>query len=544
MTAERATPKLRIGLIVDSLLVSKYTFEFVKRCLSNERLEVSHLLLRSAKSVRPPRAAADPASPSAGPIISNLFFAIIIGIEKLFLLRNDRHFDHLKKFDISALLPGIKAIQLHDDDVVNSDRPDLLINYSTPPPHDISTIAKLGLISLLHSDDYTYRAGPAGFWEVYFRRDVTAFAVERQSHAFSNSREVLLRGRIGTQFYYLLNQAFLFERSSHYLFKIVETIAASGNVQAPEPNWPVCHIPRSIPTVRQTILYLGGLIWLSAAKLFEKIRGYNYIWNVAFLRCDWRNAVLRNSILIENPPGHYMADPFVVAKDGREFCFVEDYDNAAKRGRISVFVLGRNGATFAGVALEEDFHLSYPYLFSYQGETFMCPETSEAREIRIYRCLDFPLQWKLEKTIIKNISAVDTMLFEKDGKWWMLTNTDPGQWGDHSLELRIFSAQSPLSDEWIPHPGNPFFIDATRARNGGMVTDGDRFFRVAQSLGFDFYGKRTSLYEIIELDDENYVETHVFDVAPAFKAGIAATHHLHSNGNITVIDFAHNGRAS
>lgn len=548
-TAKRATPTFRIGLLVDSLLVSKYVIEFVKRCQMNEQLEISHLLLLSAKTPELPPAQADPSSPKSqkGSFISEVFFGAIIGIEKLFLLRNKRHFDHLKQFDISALLSHNIVSHLPTDDAASVKSagagPDLLINFSALRSSEINTLAKLGIISLSHSDDFIDRDGPAGFWEVYSRRDVTCFTIERLIET-SDSPEVLLRGRVGTQFYYLLNQAYLLERSSYYLFKLVETIASNGKFLTPEPNWPHCYIFRRIPTARQSILYLGGLIRLSAYKFSEKVSGPRYQWNVAFLRSDWRTAVLRHSIIIENPPGHYMADPFVISKDGKEYCFVEDYDNAAKRGKISVFALGRNSATFVGVALEEDFHLSYPFMFRYQGEIFMCPETSESREIRIYKCLDFPLHWKLEKTIMKNISAADTMLFEKDGKWWMLTNTDPAEWADHSLELRIFSADSPLSDEWNPHPGNPFCIDARRARNGGMVTDGNRIFRVAQALGFDFYGKRTSLYEIIKLNDENYVEERAFDVTPEFKEGIVATHHLHSNGDITVIDFAHDGRAS
>ena len=33
--------------------------------------------------------------------------------------------------------------------------------------------------------------------------------------------------------------------------------------------------------------------------------------------------------------------------------------------------------------LHEPFHLSFPYLFEHDGALFMCPETSENRDIRI-----------------------------------------------------------------------------------------------------------------------------------------------------------------
>ena len=44
----------------------------------------------------------------------------------------------------------------------------------------------------------------------------------------------------------------------------------------------------------------------------------------------------------------------------------------------------------------------------------MCPETHQKEEIRIYICEKFPYKWKFYKTLIKNINAVDTILFEKD----------------------------------------------------------------------------------------------------------------------------------
>ena len=269
--------------------------------------------------------------------------------------------------------------------------------------------------------------------------------------------------------------------------------------------------------------------------------GFKFRWNVAFVRSSWRNAALCHASIIENPPGHYLADPFLISRKESNFCYVEDYDNLAKRGKITAYALGPLGVTYLGVAVEESFHLSYPYMFEYQDELYMCPETSENGDIRIYKCHDFPLVWKLEKIIMKNVLAVDTMLIEKDGKWWMFTNIDPAKWGDFSLELCLYSAKSPLEDEWIPHPGNPFHIDASRTRNGGLIREGERIFRVAQAQGFDMYGRRCSVNEIIELNDQSFVEKRVCVISPAFKEGIVGTHHLHSNGNMTVVDFAHYG---
>ena len=545
MAAKTTRPKLRIGVILDSIVVSKYIFEFVKWSQVQEQLELSNLFLlpprqevEISRFQQLSRASKLNRAPS---IISKLFFRLIIGIEKLLLLKNRRHRDHLQKVDLSALIPNGIIHALSNDGVfsLNSSHLDLLITFTTSASvSKIWNAAKLGAIFISHSDERVHQGGPAGFWEVYFRDDVTGFTIQRLMTDVQGAGEVLLRGRVATQFYYLLNQASLFEKSIYYLARIIEKIAITRQMPKSEPSLPFCYSPRSIPRAHETLFYLMGLIRLATSKMIDKARGFDFRWHVAFARSDWRKVALWRATVIENPHRRYLADPFVINRDGKDFCYVEDYDEVTKRAKIAVYELGSHSATYVGIALEERFHLSYPYLFEYENELYMCPETSENRDIRIYKCLEFPLHWQLEKVIMRNISAVDSILFEKNAKWWLLTNIDPARWDDFSLELHIFSAKSPLEEEWIPHPLNPLLIDAARGRNGGMVKDGDRLFRVAQGQGFGMYGKRTSVNEIVVLNDEEYVEKCACVISPKFRKGLSGTHHLHSNGILTVIDFA------
>jgi hypothetical protein len=245
---------------------------------------------------------------------------------------------------------------------------------------------------------------------------------------------------------------------------------------------------------------------------------------------------------LQNQPFHYLADPFVIYKNDKNYCFVEDFDELKQRGLIAVYELTNGGGVRVGTALEETFHLSFPYLFEYQNELYMCPESSENNDIRIYRCIEFPLRWKLEKVAMERISAVDTMIFRKNSRWWMLTNVDAAEIGDYCSELFIYSAVSPLESNWEPHPMNPIIVDASRARNAGLIIDGDSYFRCSQGQGFDFYGKRVLINKITELTKTNYVEMCSSVITPSFGRGVAGTHHLHSNGKVTVFDFVTSSR--
>ena len=54
----------------------------------------------------------------------------------------------------------------------------------------------------------------------------------------------------------------------------------------------------------------------------------------------------------------------------------------------------------------------------------MCPETSDISEIRLYKSINFPFEWKYYKTIMKNINSADNIIFKKNNLWWLFTNID------------------------------------------------------------------------------------------------------------------------
>ena len=277
--AERATgmpiaqPKLRIGLLVDSSVVSKYVLEFVRWAQAHERVELAQVFSLSSAEI------GQRTSPLQRALMKNhlsatngsaILFRLAVAIEKLLLLKNPRHYDHLKQFDLSASLEreityiprgalGSAAFGL-----------DLLVIFATEPNlAALGEAARLGAIFIGRSDDRRHRGGPPGFWEVYCRDDVTGFTIQRLVNT-PDTGEVLLRGATTTQFYYLLNQASLFERSTYYLTRVVDKIATTGRLPEPEASLPFCPIPHSFPRNRESLTYLIGLLRLLASKLLQK----------------------------------------------------------------------------------------------------------------------------------------------------------------------------------------------------------------------------------------------------------------------------------
>ena len=557
---------LRIGLLVDQLTVSKYVYDFTQWALSQTNITVTELILHAGSEDVSKHQASflsqliySVKSAGLASVLAQAAFLLVIKFERAVIRRNKRHAEHLLEFDLSSLVASkivinpiisnsvSEKVYQYDESEIQRIRDlkiDLLLQFGDCiPSGDILNASRLGVISLQYGDMRSNRGGPAGFWEVYRKEEMTGFTIKLLRDNFGLG-DVLMEGRFATRHYYMLNQAFIYRKANFYLEHVIQKIALAGSLPERLLSFPYSHQIFKNPNLFEVVAYFSMYCYSFLKKRIKVLLNIHYRWSVAYVHQNWRDAELCHGTKLKNRPYHYLADPFVITRNGKYYCFVEDFDHLQQRGAIDVYELAATGGIRVGTALREDFHLSFPYLFEYQNQLYMCPESSENKDIRVYKCVDFPLQWKLEKVIISKISAADTMIFQKNGKWWMFTNVDLADVGDYRSELCIFSADSPLEECWKPHPLNPVIVDASRARNAGCFFADDTYFRFSQGQGFDFYGKRVLINQIIELSDTKYVEFCAAVVAPSFFPGIVGTHHLHSNGQLTVFDFSMNSRIS
>lgn len=424
-----------------------------------------------------------------------------------------------------------------DLEKIRNQRFDLLIRCGSGILHgEILAAARLGILSFHHGDNRVNRGGPPGFWEVYHGWGATGFVVQRLTEELDGG-DVLLRGSVPTQYSHTSNRALLYDQSHVQLRALLLRIAETGTLPPAEAHVPYSSRLYTSPRAGEIARYLLRRTHRSLLGRAREILQFRERWGVCYLKSDWPNVAFWRGQRIPNPPGRFLADPFVVTRDGRTCIFVEDYSYSASKGRITVFELAESGAQELGVALEEDFHLSFPFLFEHDGALFMCPESYSAGQIRIYRCVDFPLQWQLERIAMGEVSAADTMILPHGGLWWLLTNLSGATLIDHSAELHLFSAQDPLAGHWVPHPRNPVRNNRLLGRNGGLLRHHGEFVRVCQSQGFNSYGAAASLMRITRLDREEFAEEPICHLTPDFLPGAHGTHHLHSNGVYSVWDY-------
>jgi len=231
----------------------------------------------------------------------------------------------------------------------------------------------------------------------------------------------------------------------------------------------------------------------------------------------------------------FYADPFPFEHDGRRYIFVEDYPHATRKAVISVAALDERGVAGTPVpVLEEAHHLSYPQVFTRDGEIWMLPEASAGHKLTLYRAERFPDRWFPAATLLE-ADVSDATLLDHDGELWLLATDRDGGIGSTSDTLVAFRA-SALTGPWTPHRRNPILIDRRRARPGGAVIETNGRLLLPVQDGTDGYGAGLGLSEIVRLNADEVV---LGDPQPISGRGdfpYPQVHTLNRVGGLEVID--------
>ena len=535
---------MKIGIILDSTKVSWYIFDLIKWIKKNPNLNLEVLIIQNIESKRRPLF-----SDGLSKIVDRILFKIINVLEKRIIFNKyAQHKKHYLEYDLTDL--NIKELKVeynnsnnrarfnYNDETINKIKKfdlDIIIRGGSGIlTGKILNSSKYGIISFHHGDNLVNRGGPPGFWEVYEKNFKTGFTIQILTEQLDGGN-VLKRGNFRTENFYTLNKLILIERSNHYMKTMLNDICNNG-LPSFMKDYPYYNRIYKAPNFRQSIKYLFGLLYLKVKILITNII-FNKVWYVGYQNETFDKINHTNSKVLKNPKNSFLADPFIIEHNKENYIFVEEYNFKIKKGIISVYKIFKNSSQRVGVAIEENFHLSFPYIFKYENDYFMVPETAEISEIRIYRCEDFPLKWKHEKSIFKNTKTTDSIIFKHNNLWWLMTSFSNTGHGNES-ELQIFySENGPLTDKWIGFKKNPVIIDPALGRNGGILKQNNKLFRVAQSFGFNSYGENAHIQEIIMLDQENFVEKNFALPNLKFSDNLIGMHHLNNNNNFTVYDF-------
>lgn len=540
--------RLKLGILLDSYQVPAWAYSSLERIVRSDYAEFSLIVLNDGPSLD--QSDRGKFWKSKNEIVYRIFSRID---EKLFHGDPDA-FELRNLLEIMPDVPAIRIrpIQGRDSDCLRPSDIDRIKEYEldilvklgfSTLRGGILTASRYGVWAYCHSDGRTHRGDPPGFWEVVENWPETGSVLYILDEGLSTGK-VLYRSWFSTYpFSPARNRHHCFWASASFLPRQVERLHRVGEkrffdeIARFNPEFDLYdHRQYKTPS---NVLALRLVTRLFVKIIFEVCqRAFGMVtWYLMFDLNENAPVSFGNFREIFPPRDRFWADPNVIHDGSSYYVFVEEYVYKAKKGHISVIEMDQQGNHRDPVrVLEKGYHLSYPFVFEWEGKHFMVPESAENKTIDLYECVEFPYRWKFKMSLMENVRAVDTTLFCYSGKWWLFTGMAENEGAFPQVELFLFFSDTLLTREWTPHPLNPIVSDVKRARPAGrLFTRNGKIFRPSQDCS-KIYGFGFDLNEILLLSETEYHERAAASVRPYWDKKVQATHTFATEGRLTIID--------
>jgi hypothetical protein len=448
------------------------------------------------------------------------------------------------RIDVSPISKGfthrfpadaVEAIRRHDLDII------LRFGFNIIRG-EILQVPRYGIWSYHHGDNDFYRGGPAHFWELVEGNSLSGVLLQILTEGL-DAGTVLCKGLAPTEPTLLLskNQVQPFLLGTTFAIRKMFELHRGGlpelqeKVVATHPYIGKRRIYRAPSNWQMVRFLIPPLVHKAIRRPFKRDRIDH--WRIAFRRSSpvsFRSAAapdLSGFRWLDSPRGRFYADPFLLEREGRVFCFFEDYSYISELGRISCGeVTPECELVDVRPVLEPKYHLSHPYIFEDSGDIFLIPESANNGTVDLYRATSFPHRWEHVQTLL-DAPGLDTIIVRRDGVYWMFTSVSepPGA----SLQLAILFSPT-LTGKYQLHWQTPITADSRYARGAGRIFDCEGVLIRPSQDSSGTYGRAIHFRKIIELTHTTYSEEPLvtLDATPGFL-GI---HTYDRTANIEVID--------
>ncbi|MFC1527595.1 hypothetical protein ACFL5D_02470 [Candidatus Neomarinimicrobiota bacterium] len=404
---------------------------------------------------------------------------------------------------------------------------------------EILKLPTYGVWSFHHGNYLKYRGGPPGFWEIY-NEDPWSGAILQKLTDKLDDGIVLYKNQFITNLSsYSKNKNKLFLGTTKWPSIICRNILSVNDknifIKSKTSTAPIY----TAPTNLQTIKYFYIIIKHRIKSIFKKTSNIKReLWAIGINKNPVYNLINSSKPIeiewIEPPPNQFYADPFLVKKDDTSYIFFEDYSYQEEKGRIS-FIETKDFETFSDAkpAIDTPFHLSYPFILTYQGKYYCIPEQHSTGEVALYEAESFPDGWTKKAILLKNFHGIDPTIIRYDNLWWMFI---ANQKDNDSSKLHLFYSDN-LVGHWKPHKHNPVKIFPKMTRPAGAIIEHNgKLIRPAQNCTVT-YGGSIIFYEIVKLSTEDFKEVFIGELLPNLNSKYPdGLHHIIQNNNITIID--------
>jgi len=453
-----------------------------------------------------------------------------------YLRAEGRSAQTLTQEEVESLLDGIPFASPSDPNLL-SHKLDLILHLGfQPAPAHLAQVTRFAVWEISDGERIVLADDVPGFFEVLHRKPITDCAVWASD---GNKNLALLQGPIATDPISISrNRENFFWKAAILLLKAIRTLYHDGKlIPVDESGIGSIQFTGSRPNVLDLVRLGASQVSRFVVKKIRK----------SFYRDQWILMLAKNTgEIVPNwdafqplypPMNKFWADPFILEREGRYYVFIEELTYKTNLGRLACMVLDADGKILENrPILDKPYHLSYPFIFEFDGTLYMIPETGEKETIDVYRCVSFPFEWEYQSTLMEGIEAKDATLLEHNGKWWLFVTVRQHDHGSTWDQLSIFWADYPLTDAWTSHPLNPVIVDVRTARPAGHIFPRNgALIRPSQDCSVR-YGYALNFNRITKLSETEFDEVLVTRLEPPGGTKILATHTCNKAGGITVID--------
>lgn len=226
---------------------------------------------------------------------------------------------------------------------------------------------------------------------------------------------------------------------------------------------------------------------------------------------------------VSDVPATFVADPFLYFQKDKGYLFFEVFNGKTSQGDIGLAISDNyKDWHYEKIVIDEKYHLSYPYVFKYNNEIYLIPESAESDGLYLYKAINFPYTWIKVRKLLEGKFG-DHGIIEYNKKWWLFVGAEPRL----NNSLRLFYSDS-LFGYFKEHKLSPVIKNnPSKARPGGrLIVYNNKVIRFAQNCK-ESYGKSLSVFQIDELTDTSYHETDMFRKPILYPSNSWTRHGMH-----------------
>lgn len=259
---------------------------------------------------------------------------------------------------------------------------------------------------------------------------------------------------------------------------------------------------------------------------------------------DWNIAIRKKSekpffdysnlfVPISKNKKYWFADPMLFEFQGITYLFCEAFDRKSQKGELGYFTIHEDGVSDYKSVIVENYHLSYPCVFSYKSDVYMIPESGENNSVDLYKAVNFPDVWEKKCTLINGINIADPTVFFHNDSPYMIGYHNNNELTVYKLSDDLMSVDLINTKKYETNTGRPA---------GYVIYCKDKLFRPSQDCRHE-YGKNI-IFHSMDISNEKYIENDTFelDLSRILLKGeqhVDRVHTYNLSDKYEVIDYLH-----